>query len=256
MSACAWSHDVAPLPTRSQLKGSVLLRCRSNPLYTVAIVVFSVLATFGAMILAPQEYIGSAGLCGAGGQAVTMPAGRSAPRPAYSRSAVFGRHPWSLESMAALDAWRAKIFEAMALLYREREFEEYGAGEGLAKPIVFVEPLRKKKLEYHEPFVRCPVGEIARLGADHDGGKFICNQFLPQAPAQCVVYSIGSNGQYDFEEAILKARGTRGPPEGVGPRRWPVSAEGWLHPSKGQTFLPLISLPVFCAGHGVRGAHL
>lgn len=120
------------------LRVATMPRCRSNPLSTVAIVLFSVLATFGAMMLAPQGYIGSSGLCGADSQAraVSMPAGRGALRPAYSRSAVFGRHPWSLESMRALDAWRGKLFEAMALLYREREMEEYGSGEGLTKPVV------------------------------------------------------------------------------------------------------------------------
>merc|ERR1719272_83992 len=58
---------------------------------------------------------------------------------------------------------------------------------------------------YFEPSFGCPFEE--RIGAIGDGGKWVCDPYKlrkqdgkPAPP--CLVYSVGSNGQADFEQAI------------------------------------------------------
>lgn len=57
-----------------------------------------------------------------------------------------------------------------------------------------------------EPFVTCPPGmELARIGAGGlaDGGKWVCGITSLKPP--CLVYSLGSHGQFDFEDAVLNS---------------------------------------------------
>jgi len=59
--------------------------------------------------------------------------------------------------------------------------------------------------QYHyEPTFTCPFEE--RLGNRGDGGKWICDPYRLQEAALagkgCLLYSIGSNGQFDFETAV------------------------------------------------------
>ena len=53
------------------------------------------------------------------------------------------------------------------------------------------------------PTATCPGGKLRRYppGID-DGGKFICN--LDSFPKSCVVYSIGSHGEFDFESMVQR----------------------------------------------------
>lgn len=52
-----------------------------------------------------------------------------------------------------------------------------------------------------EPFIRCPPrANLIRLGKG-DGGKWVCMPF--EQGDMCIVYSLGSNNNYQFEEAIL-----------------------------------------------------
>lgn len=68
-----------------------------------------------------------------------------------------------------------------------------------------LEPPAYSRYDLFNPFVDCPDGTtLTRLGPEGDGGKWLCmasNTFKEP----CVAYSIGSNGDYGFEEAILKA---------------------------------------------------
>lgn len=53
-----------------------------------------------------------------------------------------------------------------------------------------------------EAFIGCPSGEpVRRVGSTGDGGKWVCDLEMLQAP--CLIYSLGSNGQFDFEDGIL-----------------------------------------------------
>lgn len=53
---------------------------------------------------------------------------------------------------------------------------------------------------------QCPPGlELVRLGPLFEGGKNAC--LPPQARGSCLVYSLGSNGQFEFEEQIWQRLG-------------------------------------------------
>mmetsp|Transcript_6050 Transcript_6050/g.12253 ORF Transcript_6050/g.12253 Transcript_6050/m.12253 type:complete len:169 (+) Transcript_6050:638-1144(+) len=52
-----------------------------------------------------------------------------------------------------------------------------------------------------EPTWHCAF--MQRLGNKGDGGKWVCDPYKLAGSADCVVLSIGSNNQFDFEEAIL-----------------------------------------------------
>lgn len=55
-----------------------------------------------------------------------------------------------------------------------------------------------------EPEFTCP--EEFRLGKLGDGGKWVCDphRIVPTSTSQCLVYSIGSNGNFDFEVEVMK----------------------------------------------------
>jgi hypothetical protein len=55
-----------------------------------------------------------------------------------------------------------------------------------------------------EPEFTCP--EEFRLGKLGDGGKWACDphRIAPTSTSQCIVYSIGSNGNFDFELEVMK----------------------------------------------------
>jgi len=50
------------------------------------------------------------------------------------------------------------------------------------------------------PEASCPTAVI-RVGTEGDGGKMICDPYRLQSP-DCLVYSVGSNGDFSFEDAI------------------------------------------------------
>lgn len=68
-----------------------------------------------------------------------------------------------------------------------------------------VEPQGWKRFDIANPIMDCPYGDIKRVGGDGDGGKFLCMEGILNEPG-CIIYSLGSNGQYEFEEAMLKVR--------------------------------------------------
>jgi hypothetical protein len=52
---------------------------------------------------------------------------------------------------------------------------------------------------------RIPCVEEMRMGLHGDGGKWVCDPLCLLVRNNCLVYSFGSNNQFDFEEAIVKA---------------------------------------------------
>lgn len=55
-----------------------------------------------------------------------------------------------------------------------------------------------------EPSYTC--GEEERVGVSGDGGKWICNPWaIARNHRACLVYSIGSNNHFDFEQAVLES---------------------------------------------------
>ncbi|PSC71017.1 Histone H4 [Micractinium conductrix] len=103
---------------------------------------------------------------------------------------------------AALDDFRDTLLPRMLMLYTEVEAAKF-KGNGNKLPVTRVEPDRHQRFNLFNPILRCPRGGLVRLGNDDDGGKFICGDERLQKPG-CLIMSIGSHGQYDFEEAVLK----------------------------------------------------
>lgn len=58
---------------------------------------------------------------------------------------------------------------------------------------------------HYEPSFHCDFAE--RLGNMGEGGKWVCNpsslQRRKSSGEPCLVYSVGSNGQFDFEQSVL-----------------------------------------------------
>lgn len=53
------------------------------------------------------------------------------------------------------------------------------------------------------PYLICPeTAALVRYGNEGDGGKMLCD--ISKLPSDCVVYSLGSNGDYTFEKSIIK----------------------------------------------------
>jgi len=63
--------------------------------------------------------------------------------------------------------------------------------------------LRHYPWNYFESVYECQMGED-RIGAIGDGGKWICGLFNLLQKPNCVVYSLGSNGDHSFEDDIMK----------------------------------------------------
>jgi hypothetical protein len=53
-----------------------------------------------------------------------------------------------------------------------------------------------------EPAYACLFEE--RIGPEGEGGKWVCNPEKLRRSKECIVYSVGSNNDFRFEEAILK----------------------------------------------------
>ncbi|KAJ3069037.1 hypothetical protein HDU99_003045, partial [Rhizoclosmatium hyalinum] len=50
----------------------------------------------------------------------------------------------------------------------------------------------------------CDRNNFERLGGDDDGAKWTCGEYFQPAPGNCTAVSLGSNGQWQFEESILE----------------------------------------------------
>lgn len=109
---------------------------------------------------------------------------------------------WHINASDALQAWRASLFPRMSRMYTAAEAAKYrGRRWG---SIQRVEPAGFSRYDLFNPVVRCPGGPLQRMGSAADGGKLLCGLDGLRARKACVVFSIGSNGQYDFEQAFLK----------------------------------------------------
>jgi len=65
--------------------------------------------------------------------------------------------------------------------------------------------------EPHEllyPTFECDQQFVKRVGADGDGGKWMCTNFF-KPEEECTIFSLGSRGDFSFEEAIDKETGGR-----------------------------------------------
>ncbi|KAL4424082.1 hypothetical protein ABPG75_001383 [Micractinium tetrahymenae] len=133
-----------------------------------------------------------------------QPGSRLQQAPTEATRQRTGRTTWHRNGSVALQAWRSSLFPRMAKAYTALEAAEYQSEEGRQKEIVRVEPQGHARYQLFDPVLGCPRGQgLMRLGSDGDGGKLLCPMEELRSK-QCLVLSIGSNGQTDFEEAVLK----------------------------------------------------
>ncbi len=114
------------------------------------------------------------------------------------------------EGRAALDTlitWNDELFMTTMTVYKNKSrnlctTDRAGckvAAENRRPP----EPLGFEKYDMFTPYLGCPHGQqLQRVGDASDGGKWICTDLL-RHKKDCVVFSLGSNGNYDFERAVL-----------------------------------------------------
>jgi hypothetical protein len=76
-----------------------------------------------------------------------------------------------------------------------------------------IEAVRKEKIKAHvffqnhyEPDFNCR--HERRIGKLGDGGKWVCDPYRLDDPQPCLVYSVGSNGDVSFEDAVKKEIGS------------------------------------------------
>jgi hypothetical protein len=114
-------------------------------------------------------------------------------------------------SMEKLISWNDDLFRSTMTMYKQQAQSVCGdllktreacvnATENRHPP----EPRGFALYDLFNPYINCPGGKksMRRVGDTGDGGKWLCNQLLETE--DCVVFSLGSNGQYDFERALLK----------------------------------------------------
>lgn len=109
---------------------------------------------------------------------------------------------WASEAATNLSKWRFSLMESTFRAYNNHSMQlsqQLESGERFVHPI---EPGGHARFRVFEPFVVCPPGsDLTRIGDDGDGGKWLCASRHLKAP--CLIISLGSNGQFDFERAVL-----------------------------------------------------
>ncbi|KAG7668114.1 hypothetical protein NADE_005159 [Nannochloris sp. 'desiccata'] len=94
---------------------------------------------------------------------------------------------------ANLSDWREQLFINTISLQSAIERREMSR----------VQPQGYSRFNLFNPIVQCPKGEqLEVFGGNDDGAKFLCPSLLTKHT--CVVYSLGSNLDYSFEEDILQ----------------------------------------------------
>ena len=126
---------------------------------------------------------------------------------------------YGAQALTNLSSWTSSLFERTMLAMREKTQKACLLPSGQVNTVdpackeallhsKMVEPRNFEKYNLFDPFVNCPNDEpLRRMGGDpnvmnNDGGKWLCMDIL-EPP--CTIFSIGSNGDFTFEESMLNA---------------------------------------------------
>ena len=103
------------------------------------------------------------------------------------------------ETEAAQARWLAGLWPAVDAMYARATPHAPGGADPRDPPCL-------QRYEIFEPTASCgPHGEgLRRVGGDGDGGKLVCGMESYDVPG-CVVYSLGSNNNFAFEEGVAAA---------------------------------------------------
>lgn len=120
--------------------------------------------------------------------------------PADAVRVLIADSDWARRSAETLQSWRNTLFSRMADFYKR---EEAIASSNGTAAIGRIEPAGLKRYDLFNPYLQCPDGNLTHLGPEGEGGKFLCMTDELRAPG-CVIYSLGSRQEYDFEESVLE----------------------------------------------------
>ena len=130
--------------------------------------------------------------------------------PAHTaKTGLFGAPRVALRPSAGLAAFRDAGTWCTANPYVAADFNFSAAAESLVSArgkLVATSHAAQWRKEGHTRFDTAPApvacAPLSRFPADgKDGGKWLCN--LPSLTGACVIYSLGSNGQYEFEHEMI-----------------------------------------------------
>jgi hypothetical protein len=109
---------------------------------------------------------------------------------------------WSAQAAANLSQWRYTLMERTFQAYNEHSIQQRDKLQSHERFTHPVEPPGHARFGIFQPFISCPPSsDLRRIGDDGDGGKWLC---LPKhLKAPCLIISLCSNGQFDFEQAVL-----------------------------------------------------
>lgn len=110
---------------------------------------------------------------------------------------------------AALDKlikWNDELFMSTMTMYKLKAqdlcMRDPNACQTAANNRRPPEPRAFELYDLFNPYIECPDGKsLQRIGDEEDGGKWVCADMIKKN--DCVVFSLGSNGQYDFERDLL-----------------------------------------------------
>lgn len=110
------------------------------------------------------------------------------------------------QAEAAAAAWRLNLTSQLRAMYNEASGMHHH-GDPTTEPAAWARfdvLMGVGSVAAANANVVCP--SLRRVGGDGDGGKLVCGlEFLPDDEGSCVVYSLGSNNERDFEADIVAA---------------------------------------------------
>ena len=172
---------------------------------------FLVALLTGALLLAISSSFGTHGLQGS--SPVRAEAGLSSGRDKTGTGYTYKAHfpgVFGMVSLEKLINWQDDLFRLTMTMYKRKAMEVCTDLRNTRDACVAAvdarrppEPVGFELYDLFNPYITCPSGKklMKRVGDSGDGGKWLCIDMLQEEG--CVVFSLGSNGQYDLELDLL-----------------------------------------------------
>jgi hypothetical protein len=105
---------------------------------------------------------------------------------------------------ANLSHWETSLYKQVFTTYKEQSILEGWHKRNRTRLAQGSEPQGHQRYKLFQPIISCPPGTtLYRYGRTYDGGKWLCSFVGHNSP--CTIFSLGSKGDYSFEEAMLEA---------------------------------------------------
>lgn len=108
------------------------------------------------------------------------------------------------EAAMNLSHWTRGLYKQVFTTYRDQSIAEGRHSKPRARLSQSAEPRGHQRFKMFDPFISCPPGTtLHRYGGSGDGGKWLCTFVASNTP--CLIFSLGSRGDFSFEKAMLEA---------------------------------------------------